>query len=184
MMYSKSTNTEIAKAASSIARALAFKDWTKKTICRIAQARNIDLRDLYITYRLAFILISLFIRRCEEIFPYFRLLENWPPPCLLSLPSTITTTTITTTTISPSLNIPWVVYSVFRIVFPYLRIRPTLPIPYVLSHTGSVDRITFLIRPVYRIEILIYTVRARILLYGSGDLGGQGRGLEPGFSMK
>jgi hypothetical protein len=29
--------------------------------------------------------------------------------------------------------------AVFRIVFPYLRIRPTLPIPYVLSHTGSVD---------------------------------------------
>jgi hypothetical protein len=60
---------------------------------------------------------------------------------------------------------------VFRIVFPYLRIRPTLLIPYVLSYTGSVDRITFSIRPVYRTEILIRTVRARILLYGSGDLG-------------
>jgi hypothetical protein len=64
--------------------------------------------------------------------------------------------------------------AVFSIVFPYLRIHPTLPIPYVLSHTGSVDRTSFLIRPVYHIEILIRTVRARILIYGSGGLGVQG----------
>jgi hypothetical protein len=73
---------------------------------------------------------------------------------------------------------------VFQIVFPYLRICPTLPIPYVLSHTDSVDRITVSIRPVYRMEILIRIVRARLRVYGlgdlgsgSGNLGGQGQGL-------
>ena len=58
------------------------------------------------------------------------------------------------------ISIPSLHYSrpVFRIVYPYNSIRPTLLIPYVLSRTGSVYRITFLIRPVYRIEILIYIV--------------------------
>ena len=61
--------------------------------------------------------------------------------------------------------------AVFSIVFPYSRIRSTLPIPYILSRTGSVNRIRFLIQPVYYIEISIRTVRARIRVYGSGDLG-------------
>ena len=39
---------EVLVTASSIARALAFKGWTKKTIRRIAQGRNADLRDIYI----------------------------------------------------------------------------------------------------------------------------------------
>jgi hypothetical protein len=39
--------------------------------------------------------------------------------------------------------------AVFSIVFRYLRIRPTLLIPYILFYTGSVDRIRFSMRPVY-----------------------------------
>jgi transposase len=39
---------EVLVTASSIGRALAFKGWTKKTIRRVAQGRNADLRDLYL----------------------------------------------------------------------------------------------------------------------------------------
>jgi len=39
---------EVLVTASSIGRALAFKGWTKKTIRRVAQQRNADLRDLYL----------------------------------------------------------------------------------------------------------------------------------------
>jgi transposase len=39
---------EVLVTASSIGRALASKGWTKKTIRRVAQQRNADLRDLYL----------------------------------------------------------------------------------------------------------------------------------------